>query len=264
MAKTTNSIQILIFLVGTFALSGVLQFYIINEIKTVNSFALIFLMWIPGAVAISCSKYFRHKFRDLALIRPGNLSLIFAYSIPAGAILLMMGILILTDIGKLKIPETGLIRVLIFQPTVGVLVNAVIVMGLELGWRGFLLNRMMRAHVPEPLVLTGLIAALWYWPLILLLDYSSSPMPWLSTGLFTVQTIAFGVILGWLREFSKSIYPPILAHAVHMTWIQQIIPSFYTAGKMDPYFGGQSGFVLAILYVLVAVYISVRHPVARY
>lgn len=264
MSKASNGFQILVFLLGTFLLSGVVQFYIINEIKTVNTFALVLLMWIPGAVAIGSSKYFRHKFRDLALIRPGNRSLMFAYSIPAGALLLMLAILILADIGKFKIPESGLLRVLVFQPTIGVLVNAVIVMGLELGWRGFLLNRMMRAHVPEPLILTGLIAALWFWPLILFVDYSSSPIPWLSIGLFTIQTVAFGVFLGWLREFSKSIYPPILAHAVHLTWIQQIIPSFYNAGKMDPYFGGQSGFVLTIIYVLLAVYIYVRHPVGRY
>lgn len=264
MTKSSNGLQISIFLGATFALSGLFQAYIIKEIGTSNTFAIVFLMWIPGAIAFACSKFFRHKFRDLAFIRPGQLSLIFAYSIPALSILLTYAILVLSDIGKFRLPESGWIRYLIFQPTVGVLVNAVIVLGQELGWRGFLLNRMMRARVPEPLILTGLVAALWNWPLLIFLDYASMPLTWLSVGLFTLQTIAFGVILGWLREFSKSIYPPVLAHAAHLTWLQHICPGFYLPGKMDPYFSGQSGFVLTILYVLVAAYIYWRHPVARY
>ncbi len=264
MSKSSHGTQILTFLFGTFLLSAILQVYIIKEIKTVNTFAFVFLMWIPGAVGIACSKSFRHKFRDLAMIKPGHRSLAYAYAIPAVAAVIMFLILVVFDIGSFRLPEQGWFGYVIFQPTFGVLVNGVIVLGQELGWRGFLHNRLMRAHVPEPLLVTGLIWSVWYWPLILFLDYSSSAMPWLSVGLFTVQTIAFSVILGWLREFSKSIYPPVLAHAVHLTWLQHIIPGFYTAGKMDPYFGGQSGFVLAILYMVVAMYIYRKHPVGRY
>lgn len=264
MRKAANGFQILTFLLATFVLSGALQFFIIHQVGTVNTFALVFLMWVPGAVAIACSKYFGHKFRDLALIPPGQLSLLLAYSIPAAAAIVTLAILIVADIGKWNPPEAGWFKYVVMQPTIGVLVNAVVVMGQELGWRGFLLNRMMRAHVPEPILLTGLMAALWTWPLILFLDFSPSPLPWLSVGLFTIQTVAFGVILGWLREFSKSIYPPILAHAAHLTWIQQIVPGFYRAGQLDPYFGGQSGFVLAIVYVLIAVFIYWRHPIGRY
>lgn len=263
-SSSSHGTQIIVFLFGTILFSAIFQVYIIRHIKTINTFAMVFLMWVPGVVGIACSKYYRHKFRDLALVKPGHLSLILAYSIPAGASIFMFLVLILTETGSFKLPEFGWFKHVFFLPTIGVLVNGVMAMGQELGWRGFLLNRLMRAQVPEPLLISGLLWAMWYWPLILFLDYSSSPMPWLSVTLFTVQTVSFGVILCWLREFSKSIYPPVLAHAVHLTWLQQIIPGFYTAGSLDPYFGGQSGFVLAITYMLIAMFLYRKYPVGRY
>lgn len=262
--KISNGRQIATFIALTFLLSAIVQIYIIREIKTTNTFAVVLLTWIPGLVAIFCSKTFRHKFRDLALIKPGYLSIMFAYLIPMFAIVLMFLVLIVTGIGKFKMPDNNWFRYVIFQPTIGVLVNGVVCLGQELGWRGFLHNRLMRAQIPEPLIVTGAVWAIWNWPLILFLDYATSPLPWLSVTLFSIQTICFAIVLGWLREFSKSIFPPVLAHSVHLTWLQYIVPAFYSSGKLDPYFGGQSGFILAIIYVFVAVYLYVRHPVATY
>lgn len=264
MTKISHRQQILVFLAATFFISALLQFYIIREVKTTNTFIMVFLLWIPGFVGVACSQYFGNKLRDLALVKPGRLSVLFAYAIPAGSAFVMFFILVLSEIGTLKFPENSWFRYLLYNPTIGVLVNGVLILGQELGWRGFLQNRLMRAHIPEPLIATGLIWAIWHWPLILFLDFSTSPMPWLSVLLFTVQTVSFAVILGWLREFSKSIVPPVLAHAVHITWLQHIVPGFYVAGKLDPYFGGQSGFVLAIIYLMIAMYIYRFHPVGRY
>lgn len=253
--RPPSRLQLALFLAGTAALSFVLQTYLIREAKTVHSFVMLGLMWVPGLVALACSHYFENRFRDLALVKPGKMSMIYAYVIPAGCALLTLLVLVAAGIGKIKWPEISIFRMLLFYPFLGVLISFSLAIGSELGWRGFLHSHMMRARVPEPLLVIGLLWSAWHWPLIVMADYKTSSMPWLSVALFTVTTTSFSIILGWLREYSKSIFPCALAHAVHITWTQDIYPGFYRPGKLDPFFGGQSGFVLAIIYLVIALYL---------
>jgi len=248
--------QIILFLTGTAFLSGILQIYILRETKGTSSLAYLPLMMVPGLVALACSKFFGNNFRDLGLlVKPGRLSMLYAYAIPAACAVLTLIVLLAMDIGKFKWPEHSIVRVLLFQPIFGVLVTFIFALGEEIGWRGYLHTHLMRARIPEPMIVTGLIWAMWHWPLILWGGYATSSLPTLSAALFTVMVTSFSVILGWLREYSKSVYPCALAHAVHNAWIQSIYPSFYVPGRMDPFFGGESGFVLAIIYLLIALYL---------
>ena len=239
-----------------------LHIYMIGEGKTMSSLLVVPMMWIPGLVAIACSHYFGNKFRDLGLVRPRKISMIFAYCIPALCVTLMLAVLVWADIGQLKWPTYGILKVLFFHPTFSVLVTAVLAFGEELGWRGYLHTHLMRARIPEPMLVTGLIWSAWHWPLILFANYATSSVPWLSVLLFTVCMTSFSVILGWLREYSKSVIPCVLAHAVHKTWVQIISPEFYIAGQLNPFFGGESGFVLTIIYLFIAIYLYRRHIAA--
>lgn len=251
--------QVLYFLVSVLLLSFFFHMYIINQAKTVRSLAILPLMMIPGLVAFACSYYFGNKGRDLALVKPGEQSVIWAYAIPALCVTFSFFILVLIGIGSFKLPQSSLLKVMVIQPTLGVAVALVLAFGEEIGWRGYLHTHLMRARIPEPMIVTGLIWSAWHWPLILASDYSTSPMPLLSVFLFTICMTSFSIILGWLREFSKSVVPAALAHAVHMTWIDKITPEFYKPGRLDPYFSGQSGFVLTILYLVIAMYLYRNH-----
>jgi membrane protease YdiL (CAAX protease family) len=257
--RTPSKHQILLFLAIVFILTAGLQMYIIHEVKTVRSMAIVILMWIPGLVALACSNHFGNRLRDLALVKPGEQSVIFAYAIPCLCAMFMLFILVLIGIGNFKWPASSLLKVAVIQPTLGVVVALSLAFGAELGWRGFLHTHLLRARVPEPILVTGLIWSIWHWPLILLADYAKSPMPLLTVFLFTICMTSFSVILGWLREYSKSVLPCAIAHAVHNVWVQNIVQEFYKPGRLDPFFNGEGGFVLTIIYLVIAMYLYRRH-----
>lgn len=261
-SKPASTKQVLYFLAGVIILTALFHFYIIRDLKTVRTMAIIPLTWIPGIVAVACSHHFGNRERDLGLAMPGRLSIMYAYIVPAVCVLLTLFLLVLFGIGQFKLPQISILKVALIQPTLGVAVGFTLALGEEVGWRGYLHTHLMRARVPEPLLVTGLIWSAWHWPLILFADYSTSPAPWVSVFLFTITMTSFSVFLGWLREYSKSVFPCALAHAVHTTWLENITPEFYRAGQMSPYFSGESGFIMAIIYLLIAFYLYRYHVAA--
>lgn len=100
--------------------------------------------------------------------------------------------------------------------TVAVLINSLFAFGEELGWRGYLLPRLMgRLGTWPGIILHGAVWGLWHGPLILLASYNypGHPPPYLpGVFLFTVFCILLGIIFAWLRLASGSVLPPTIAH----------------------------------------------------
>jgi membrane protease YdiL (CAAX protease family) len=62
--------------------------------------------------------------------------------------------------------------------------------GEEIGWRGYLLTRLIDAGVPRPVLVSGLIWALWHAPLLVGGVYPRGPSIALSLSMFTVTVVA--------------------------------------------------------------------------
>ncbi|MBO0596829.1 CPBP family intramembrane metalloprotease [Nesterenkonia sp. E16_7] len=94
----------------------------------------------------------------------------------------------------------------------GALLNLAPAMGEELGWRGWLLPKLMPLGTVPALLISGIIWGLWHAPLVLLgYNYASGP-GWLGLSMMTGMCIIVGAVFGWLRLRSESVWPAALAH----------------------------------------------------
>lgn len=95
---------------------------------------------------------------------------------------------------------------------VGSAINLVPALGEELGWRGWLLPKLLRYGQVEAIVVSGLIWGVWHAPLILLgYNYPMAP-GWLGIIMMTGMCILIGAVFGWLRLRSDSVWPAAMAH----------------------------------------------------
>ncbi|WP_285761887.1 CPBP family intramembrane glutamic endopeptidase [Nocardiopsis ansamitocini] len=92
-------------------------------------------------------------------------------------------------------------------------INLVPALGEELGWRGWLLPKLMPLGTPTALLAMGVVWGLWHAPLILLgYNYPDAP-GWLALTAMVGMCIPIGAVFGWLRLRSGSVWPAALAHA---------------------------------------------------
>ena len=103
------------------------------------------------------------------------------------------------------------------------LINTVVALGEEIGWRGFLYPQLKaRFGHARGLVLGGIIWGAWHWPLIALIGYEYGAAagnaadymgyPVLGMLIFCVFTVVLGVFCDWVYEQSESIWLPALLH----------------------------------------------------
>ncbi|MBX3020190.1 MAG: CPBP family intramembrane metalloprotease [Bdellovibrionales bacterium] len=254
----THRQQVGIFLAVTLSLSWLLELYILKVVGSFQTPLLFVLMWIPGLVGIGCSYVCGNGFRDLGLDLPLPKYWAIAYVVPAAVVLLTLIVCTLIGIGSFVFEPGKFLRLAIFLPLLGVVMALVTHSSSELGWRGYLQFHVRQAKIPAPYLMVGLVWSAWLWPLVAFSDYTSSKVPLLSLLTFTLTMTGFSIFLGWLRDRSRSVFTAMLAYAVHTTWLREIVPGFYKPGDLNPYFGGEAGFVMAILYILVAAYVVRR------
>ena len=90
--------------------------------------------------------------------------------------------------------------------------NAVAAVGEEIGWRGFLLPKLLPMGTIPAIVVGGIVWALWHAPLILLgYNYPDGPR-WLALACMSGMCIGLGSVLAWLRLRTKSVWPCALFH----------------------------------------------------
>lgn len=90
-------------------------------------------------------------------------------------------------------------------------INVFFALGEELGWRGYLLRKLLPLGQWPALLLSGTIWGLWHAPVIIMgHNYPGHPVvgPFLMIGF----CLLMGIILGWLQLASGSVWVPALAH----------------------------------------------------
>lgn len=147
-------------------------------------------------------------------------------------------------------PVARLFALIPIALTIGTLSSCVSAFGEELGWRGYMVPRLVEAGVPRPFLTSGLIWCLWHVPLILWGGYAVGPYPLLSALLFVATILPAAILYARWRMASGSVWPCVIAHGSWNVVIQAVFDPFAT-GPRAALWVGESGIITAATVWLV-------------
>ena len=148
----------------------------------------------------------------------------------------------------------------ILNLVVSLAIMTVVILGEEIGWRGFMLPRVQELTDKRRAgVLTGFAHGLFHLPLICIAStYDTGGSRWIAAPAAVVTITAGGVFYAWLRDRSGSIWPVAIAHNsvntvfdIGATLVVASSPASLT------YVAGETGFAtLAACVVMAAVMLT--------
>ena len=143
--------------------------------------------------------------------------------------------------------------------TVDVISSMADALGEEIGWRGFLLPRLVQqTGFTFGCLLSGCIWALWHYPELLFADYNSGTQPVFALTCFTLMVIGDSYILGWLRLKSGSLWTACVLHASHNLFIQAIFDRITAPAGRALYVSTEFGAGLVLTVGAFALYFWTR------
>jgi uncharacterized protein len=215
------------------------------------------LMWSVAAASVICRLALREGFRDVSF-RFGGLRTLafvvagFAFPIVFGAV--VYGIAWISGLATYVSPQGGFLLMLLSAVTVGAAINMLLAAGEEIGWRGYLLTRMIDAGIPRPVLVGGVIWALWHVPGIVAGVYlaGSGSSRLLTVMLFICYITAFAFVFARFRLATGSIWPAIVLHGAWNSIIQGPFDGS-TGGANAALWTGEGGILVMLGMVGVAV-----------
>lgn len=191
-------------------------------------------MWGPGVAALIVTLFVaREPFSTLRLNTLGAKRFYFwAWILPAIIAALTLGATVLLGTGQFdgsltfmrelvaqapSTPDMPSVEMLVLIQigsalTIAPFINILFAMGEELGWRGFLLPKLLPLGEWKALLLSGFIWGIWHAPTTILHGYNFPLHPYLGVLVMTVGCMLLGVIFGWLYLKTRSPWAPALAH----------------------------------------------------
>lgn len=138
---------------------------------------------------------------------------------------------------------------------------AVVFLGEEVGWRGFLLFRLAEVTSGRrAALLTGAFHAVFHLPLLLLTTtYQSNGNRWVVVPMVMVTLTLAGVWYGWLRLWSGSIWPVALSHSAFNNVVETVGGAAVATSPVTmAYVTTETGAATMVIVALVAGYLLVR------
>ena len=132
-------------------------------------------------------------------------------------------------------------------------------LGEEVGWRGYLLPRLMAFGHRRGHLICGLAWAAFHYPVIFLSDlYRPDGNRLLGAGLFTLMVLPLSVVIGELRLRTDSLWVASLMHSAHNAFDEVVGSQVRMTAPLGPYLAGETGIVTLLIYLAAALWLLHR------
>ncbi len=229
------------------------------------------LMWCPALGAFAACAYLGRSLSTIAWRWGESRWEIACYLIPLGYAAAVYLPIWVTGVGKfynesfLDVvskdfgfglpPWVSIVVYFFFTATIAVIRNGATVLGEEIGWRGFLVPELAkRKSFTATALISGVIWALWHYPILLAGPYHSSTPVWFYLPVFTTTVVAINFLWTWMRLKSGSIWPCVVLHAAHNTFFQRFFDPLTVYGENTRYVASEFGLGLTAVSILLAIY----------
>lgn len=227
-----------------------------------GQYVVLSMMWVPAAAAFITVRFVTHEKPALGNWRFGSwkpyatslitlpicFGIVYAVTWACGLtqpdwkLDQFRALIIATGVEFPPIPNPGLVLLGLFLTSVfiGPFLNGLIALGEEIGWRGYLLPRLMPLGKLRAYLLLGVIWGLWHTPIILI-GFTYPDQPILGTLMFIALTTGLGIYMNELTLANNSC---ILAAWIHGIFNSQKLGVWSLLFPVaNPLIGGYAGLV---------------------
>lgn len=265
--KRGTWINIIIFLLIVSALS-VAPYYALVKLNPANIYIGV-LMWVPAVAAFLTLKIRGGAISSMPW-RGGELRFnLGAYVIPI--LYISIAYILAWLLGSYDIINTATIEewsrelgldsgavavvmivMVLLLATIGFITAGVTVLGEEIGWRGFLIWELRKLFpFGAVAIISGLIWSFWHWPIVLYYGGGSFPF---QMATFTVTLVSMSIIMTYFTFKSSSIWPAVIFHSAHNTFIQQILTPISITTDQRNFWIDEFGMMIPMVAALFALF----------
>ena len=275
---TSKAVQsrIITFLLFTFAFSSIFYYHIISAgtLSAGGGLYVLGLMWCPGFAALATQALYERSLRALgwrwgmSKYQLWSYAIPFLYALAAYAIVWGTGLggfynpelvstvsaQLLAPMGlEISSPYAIIAAYVLFLAVVGVAQASIVALGEEIGWRGFLVPHLAQITTfSKTALVSGVIWAVWHFPILLFADYNAGTPAWYALSCFTVMVVGISFAYTWLRLRSGSLWTAVFLHASHNVFVQGVFTPLTRDTGPTKYVIDEFGAGLAFMALVVA------------
>jgi uncharacterized protein len=266
MTQPGNKALALSFVVLVLLISWIYEAFIIfgGGVARFGLAGLVILMWIPGLLSILLRLALGLGFGDVRFIVGKPRYYGYALLMPLTLALVTGALCAILDVRKFALIEPDAMREMLPVALSVLALGLFGALGEELGWRGFLLPKMITGGIRHPYLASGIVWALWHLPLIAFGGfYHQASDTSLVAPAYAMGIIAMNFVISELRVRSGSVWVAVLLHASHNFFFQLAVPAIAlgqpgSRSKLWEVLGSDRGIIVAALYAIAFIFLFGR------